>query len=118
MTVAGHDNQRLVQQMPNQTTANIIDSTGTLLKEQTGKIHEQAASSTIPLETLQRAFHNIYDTMDNIDTFKLKALDAMKQTVDTLSGEVEKSKGYIARAEGAAQAKVAADAPSLLSLEG
>ena len=28
----------------------------------------------------------------------------MKQTVTTLSAEVEKSKGYIARAEGAAQA--------------
>jgi len=42
----------------------------------------------------------------------------MKQTVDTLSGEVEKSRGYIARAEGAAQAQVAGDAPALLSLEG
>ena len=27
----------------------------------------------------------------------------MKTTITTLSGEVEKSKGYIARAEGAAQ---------------
>ena len=101
-------NQRLVLQQItalNTTTSDIIDSTGKLLKEQTGKIHEQAASSTIPLETLQRAFQNIYDTMDNIDTFKMKALDSMKQTVDTLSGEVEKSRGYIARAEGAAQAK-------------
>ena len=34
-------------------------------------IHEQAASSTIPLETLQRAFQNIYDTMDEVDSFKL-----------------------------------------------
>jgi hypothetical protein len=42
----------------------------------------------------------------------------MKQTVDTLTNEVEKSKGYIARAEGAAQAKLATDEPSLLSLEG
>jgi hypothetical protein len=41
--------------------------------------------------------------MDAIDTFKLKALDSMKTTVDTLSNEVEKSRGYIARAEGAAQ---------------
>jgi uncharacterized protein YaaN involved in tellurite resistance len=115
-------NQRLVLQQItalNTTTAGIIDSTGKLLREQTGKIHEMAASSTIPMETLQRAFQNIYDTMDNIDTFKLKALDAMKQTVTTLSGEVEKSKGYIARAEGAAQAKLAGtEAPSLLSLEG
>ncbi len=101
----------------NTTTANIIDSTGTMLKEQTAKIHEQAASATIPVETLQRAFQNIYDTMDNIDTFKVKALDSMKQTVDTLSKEVEKSKGYIARAEGASQGQIsgASSGPSLLS---
>ncbi len=101
----------------NTTTANIIDSTGTMLKEQTAKIHEQAASATIPVETLQRAFQNIYDTMDNIDTFKIKALDSMKTTVDTLSKEVEKSKGYIARAEGASQAGSggASSGPSLLS---
>ena len=114
-------NQRLVLQQVtalNQTTAGIIDSTGTLLREQTGKIHEQAASSTIPLETLQRAFQNIYDTMDQVDEFKVKALASMKQTVETLSDEVEKSKGYIARAEGQAQAAKAVSEPSLLSLEG
>jgi uncharacterized protein YaaN involved in tellurite resistance len=99
-------NQKLVLEQItalNTTTARIIDGTGEMLKNQTAQIHEQAAASTIPLETLQRAFQNIYDTMDNIDTFKLKALDSMKQTVNTLSNEVEKSKGYIARAEGAAQ---------------
>lgn len=114
-------NQRLVLQQItslNKTTADIIDSTGNLLREQTAKIHEQASSSTIPLETLQRAFQNIYDTMDSIDTFKVKALGAMKQTVDTLSTEVEKSKGYIARAEGAAQAKSEVSESPLLSLAG
>jgi uncharacterized protein YaaN involved in tellurite resistance len=114
-------NQRLVLQQVtalNQTTADIIDSTGTLLRDQTGKIHEQAASSTIPLETLQRAFQNIYDTMDQVDEFKVKSLASMKQTVETLSDEVEKSKGYIARAEGQNQAAKAANEPSLLSLEG
>lgn len=115
-------NQKLVLQQItslNQTTSDIIDSTSTLLREQTGQIHEQAASSTIPLETLQRAFQNIYDTMDEVDTFKVRALDSMKKTVDTLSSEVEKSKGYIARAEGQAQAqaKVAASEPSLLTLD-
>ncbi|MFT4026783.1 MAG: toxic anion resistance protein [Novosphingobium sp.] len=112
-------NQRLVLQQVtalNKTTADIIDSTGALLRDQTAKIHEQAAGSTIPLETLQRAFQNIYDTMDSIDTFKVKALGAMKQTVDALSNEVEKSKGYIARAEGAAQAKSEASESPLLSL--
>jgi uncharacterized protein YaaN involved in tellurite resistance len=99
-------NQKLVLDQVtalNTTTAGLIDSTGKLLKTQSAAIHEQAASSTIPVETLQRAFQNIYDTMDAIDTFKLKALDSMKTTITTLSGEVEKSKGYIARAEGAAQ---------------
>ncbi|MDQ3080005.1 MAG: toxic anion resistance protein [Pseudomonadota bacterium] len=99
-------NQRLVLEQVsalNTTTAGMIDTTGALLKSQTGAIHEQAASSTIPLETLQRAFQNIYDTMDQIDTFKLQALANMKQTVDTLGSEVEKSKGYIARAEGVSQ---------------
>ncbi|WNO54313.1 toxic anion resistance protein [Stakelama saccharophila] len=99
-------NQKLVLEQItalNTTTAGIIDSTGKLLKSQTAQIHEQAAASTIPMETLQRAFQNIYDTMDAIDTFKLKALDSMKSTVTTLDKEVEKSKGYIARAEGAAQ---------------
>lgn len=102
-------NQRLVLDQItalNTTTAGLIDSTGQLLKSQTAAIHEQAASSTIPVETLQRAFQNIYDTMDAIDTFKLKALDSMKTTVNTLSSEVEKSKGYIARAEGASQNQI------------
>ncbi|WP_445192098.1 toxic anion resistance protein [Sphingomonas sp. Tas61C01] len=99
-------NQKLVLEQITQlntTTANIIDSTGKLLKSNTAQIHEQAAAATIPLETLQRAFQNIYDTMDAIDSFKLKALDSMKTTVTALGSEVEKSKGYIARAEGATQ---------------
>jgi uncharacterized protein YaaN involved in tellurite resistance len=114
-------NQRLVLGQItslNETTSNIIDSTSTLLREQTGQIHQQAAASTIPLEVLQRAFQNIYDTMDEVDEFKVKALASMKQTVDVLSIEVEKSKGYIARAEGQAQSqsKVASAQPSLLEL--
>jgi uncharacterized protein YaaN involved in tellurite resistance len=113
-------NQRLVLQQItslNETTAGIIDSTGKLLRENTAKIHEQAASSTIPMETLQRAFQNIYDTMDAVDTFKVKALASMKQTVDVLSTEVEKSKGYIARAEGQAQASRTVQEPSLLTAD-
>lgn len=115
-------NQRLVLGQItalNQTTSDIIDSTSKLLREQTAAIHEQAASSTIPLETLQRAFQNIYDTMDEVDNFKVRALDSMKQTVTVLTAEVEKSKGYIARAEGQsqAQAKVAAGGASLLALD-
>jgi uncharacterized protein YaaN involved in tellurite resistance len=107
-------NQRLVLEQIgalNTTTAGMIDSTGTMLRSQSAAIHEQAASSTIPLETLQRAFQNIYDTMDQIDTFKVQALANMKQTVNTLGNEVEKSRGYIARAEGAQQGRLEGPSP-------
>jgi uncharacterized protein YaaN involved in tellurite resistance len=99
-------NQRLVLDQItalNTTTANLIDATGEMLRDNTARVHEQAAGATIPLETLSRAFQNIYDTMDSIDTFKLKALDNMKQTVATLESEVSKSKGYIARAQQQSQ---------------
>ena len=112
-------NQKLVLEQVTQlntTTANIIDTTGKLLKSNTARIHEQAASTTIPLETLQRAFQNIYDTMDAIDTFKLKALDSMKTTVNALGTEVEKSRGYIARAEGAAQGQIGGPKPDQFQL--
>ncbi|QNM83632.1 toxic anion resistance protein [Sphingomonas sabuli] len=113
-------NQKLVLEQIgalNTTTAGMIDSTGEMLKMQTGAIHEQAASSSIPLETLQRAFQNIYETMDQIDRFKLEALDNMKQTVTTLSSEVEKSKGYIARAEGVEKAKLESAASPFTPIE-
>ena len=90
----------------NTTTAGVIDSTGEMLRTQTGEIHRQAASATIPIETLKRAFENVYATMDEIDDFKVEALGNMKQTVQLLEGEVEKSRGYIARAEGVEQAKI------------
>jgi uncharacterized protein YaaN involved in tellurite resistance len=116
-------NQKLVLEQIgalNTTTANMIDRTGDLLKSQTGEIHKQAASSTIPLETLQRAFQNIYDTMDAIDQFKAEALGNMKQTVNVLTSEVEKSRGYIARAEGVEQNRLSGggDRSLLTSLEG
>ena len=113
-------NQRLVLEQIgalNTTTAGMIDTTGEMLKSQTGAIHQQAATSTIPLETLQRAFQNIYDTMDQIDQFKLQALGNMKQTVETLGKEVEKSKGYIARAEGVAKGRLEGGPSPLTPIE-
>ncbi|HKT14237.1 MAG TPA: toxic anion resistance protein [Allosphingosinicella sp.] len=113
-------NQKLVLEQItalNTTTADVIEGTGNMLKNQTGEIHKQAASATIPLETLQRAFQNIYDTMDAIDQFKLEALGNMKQTVDTLSSEVEKSRGYIARAEGTQQNRLSGEPSPLTAIE-
>jgi uncharacterized protein YaaN involved in tellurite resistance len=81
----------------NTTTGNLIESTSRMLKDQSGAINEQAASATIDLAKLQAAFANIYATMDEIDSFKLKALDNMAKTVDALSTEVTKSQAYLDR---------------------
>jgi uncharacterized protein YaaN involved in tellurite resistance len=100
------NNQKLVLDQIdalNTTTGNLIESTSELLKEQTGKVYDQAASSTINLQQLQTAFNNIYTTMDSIDTFKLQALDSMKQTIDGLTIEVNKAQTYMDRAKASSQ---------------
>ncbi|SHE74489.1 Uncharacterized conserved protein YaaN involved in tellurite resistance [Lampropedia hyalina DSM 16112] len=81
----------------NTTTGNLIQGTSELLRQQSSAIHQQAASSTIEIAKLQQAFQNIYQTMDTIADFKIKALASMQTTVDTLSGEVTKARGYLDR---------------------
>lgn len=81
----------------NTTTSSMIQRTSEMLRDNSAKIQEQAASSTIGMEQLQAAFHNIYATMDSIDEFKLKALDSMAATIGVLETEVEKSRSYLDR---------------------
>jgi hypothetical protein len=38
--------------------------------------------------------------MDDVSKFKLKALDAMEQTVNSLTGEVDKAKAYVENERG------------------
>jgi uncharacterized protein YaaN involved in tellurite resistance len=81
----------------NTTTSNLIESTGQLLHQQSGAINEQAASATVDIAKLQSAFQNIYATMDEIDTFRVSALDSMQKTVTALSTEITKSQAYLDR---------------------
>jgi uncharacterized protein YaaN involved in tellurite resistance len=87
----------------NKTTGSLIEHTAEQLKTQGAATHEQASSAAVSVETLQRAFRNIYDAMDALDSYKLKALDTMKKTVDTLTVEIDKTKTYLdrTRSEGA-----------------
>mgnify|MGYP003381321534 FL=1 len=89
------------------TTSGLIERTSEMLKDNSIKIQEQAASATIGLPQLQRAFQNIYATMDAIDTFKVQALDNMAATIGTLEGEVAKSRSYLDRVQRTDQRLVA-----------
>jgi uncharacterized protein YaaN involved in tellurite resistance len=87
----------------NSTTGNLIESTSEMLRDTSGKVHEEAASSTIDVSKLQAAFQNIYATMDAIDTYKLQALDTMRQTVQALETEVQKAQEYLDRSQRSEQ---------------
>ncbi len=96
------NNQKLVLEQItalNATTSALIERSSQMLKDNSIKIQEQAASATLGLPQLQAAFQNIYDTMDAIDTFRVQALDTMAQTIGTLEGEVAKSRTYLERVQ-------------------
>lgn len=108
-------NQKLVLDQINAlntTTSNIIESTSHLLRQQSADIHKQAASATVNVEQLQTAFNNIYATMDMISEYKIQALDTMKETVNVLSTEVERSKTYLDRVRGETVSDAAGDVMS------
>ncbi len=80
-----------------ETTGNMIAATSEMLRTQSGQIFEQASDPTVDVAKLQTAFDNIYATIDSIDAYKVQALGAMSQTVDALSGQVEKAKSVLGR---------------------
>lgn len=99
----------------NKTTSDMIAGTASMMKQQAAQIGEQASNSTVELDKLKAAFADIYATMDMVSSYKVKALENMQTTVNTLSDEVEKSKVYLDRVrreqavDQVAQAPLSAD---------
>jgi uncharacterized protein YaaN involved in tellurite resistance len=93
-------NQRLVLDQItalNATTSNLVESTSAMLAANTGSINAQASSATIGIDELRKAFDNVYEAMDAVDTFKQQALVAMQSTVDALATEVTRAQPKLAR---------------------
>jgi len=97
-------NQKLVLEQINalNTTTNaMILGTSELLRQQTGAIYTQAASSAISVETLQKAFDNVFSTMDAIDGFKAQAAASLGTTIAALETQVGRSQSYLKRVHDA-----------------
>ena len=97
-------NQRLVSDQVkavNETTSAMIESTSSVLREQTATVEDQAASPGIDMGSLQRAWDNVFAALDQIDTYKLRALEAMKITVHDLSDQVQRSHAQVERLHAA-----------------
>ena len=85
VTVAGAlYNQKIVLekvQMLNETTTNMIAATSKMLREQGTEIQREAVEASISPDTLKQAFTETLLALDDISTYKTKALPQMAQTI-------------------------------------
>jgi len=86
-------------------TSSMIESTSELLKTQTADVEAQTTGTGVDLAALQRAWDNVFATLDQIDSYKSTALETMKVTVRELTGQVERSRAYVEHLEQADGAK-------------
>ncbi len=82
----------------NTMTGDLILATGEMLRTQAGAIQNQAAATTVDMDTLRRAFDDVYATMDMIDSFRAQAVRNMAVTVESLTAELEHARTYVERA--------------------
>lgn len=93
-------NQKLVLEQINAlntTTNSMIESTSVMLRQQGAQIHQQAAQSAVSVESLQRAFDNVFAAMDAIDTYKAQAVQTMATTVNSLEQQITRASPYLER---------------------
>lgn len=103
VTVAGAlYNQKIVLekvQMLNETTNNMITATSRMLKEQGTAIQREAVEASISPDTLKQAFADTLSALDDISTYKTKALPQMEQTIQDFRMVAEEGERQIAKME-------------------
>lgn len=100
MLASALDNQRKVVDQVNAlrgTTEDLIRGNAEMLATQGGEIQRIAADPAVGAETLRNAFQQIYRTLDAIDTYKVRATEAMAATVESLTSELQNASGYLER---------------------
>ena len=69
----------------NTTTADIISSTSTILREQGQQIQKASTETALPPEVLQTSFNEALVAIEDISNFKQEALPKMQETINTFS---------------------------------
>ncbi len=95
----------------NKTTSDLIAHTAERLKTQGVEIHKQAASSMLSMESLEQAFADIKQTMDDISRFRREALPQMAQNIQRLDVLADKSTAAIEKMDrgNVAQSQITID---------
>ncbi|WP_328397069.1 toxic anion resistance protein [Streptomyces sp. NBC_00390] len=100
MLASALDSQGKVTEQVNtlrSTTEDLIRGNAEMLATQSGEIQRIAADPAVGAETLRTAFQQIYRTLDAIDTYKVRATEAMAATVESLTGELQAASAYLER---------------------
>lgn len=96
----------------NQTTNDLIAGTASRLKTQGVEIQKQASSASLNMDTLKVAFQDLKTAMDDISSFRQKALPQMAQAVIEMEKLTTEAQSSIAKMDKGNQVK-----PSI-SIEG
>ncbi|MCI8371762.1 MAG: toxic anion resistance protein [Lachnospiraceae bacterium] len=103
VTVAGAlYNQKIVLekvQMLNETTNQMITATSKMLKEQGTAIQREAVEASISPDTLKQAFSDTLSALDDINTYKTKALPQMAQTIQDFRAIADEGERQITNME-------------------
>ncbi|MGW4052519.1 toxic anion resistance protein [Streptomyces sp. NPDC004779] len=100
MLASALDNQRKVTEQVSvlrATTEDLIRGNAEMLSTQAGEIQRIAADPAVGAETLRTAFQQIYRTLDAIDTYKVRATEAMAATVSSLTSELQEASAHLDR---------------------
>lgn len=112
------ENQRLVLDQidaVNRTTNAMIDRTSAMLRENAGRVQEQAVNSGVSIDTLQRAYDNLFATLDQVDAFRKTANQNFATTIDRLESQVASAQPYLERARRSEEAIERGDEPPQLT---
>lgn len=69
----------------NDTTNDLLLRTSEKLRDQGVQIQQQSASASIDTQVLQESFKNVYDALEQVNSFRVKALPQMSESIEKMN---------------------------------
>ncbi len=108
------ENQRIVLDQidaVNRTTNDMIARTSEMLRDNTGRVQEQAVNAGVSMETLQKAYDNLFATIDEVESFRAQANKNFATTIGDLNQQLERATPYLERSRQNQEAESGAQLP-------
>ena len=69
----------------NDTTNDLLLGTSKKLRDQGAQIQQQLASASIDTQVLQESFKNVYEALEQVNSFRVKALPQMSESIEKMN---------------------------------